>query len=201
MADWKKTAELVFDTVSDAWQLVILTVIPTPASSTNSNEKMRALHLSALVTITILAIWLATTTRTGVAQKFDALVFIILAIFYFTFSSWVIFGLLKLTSEYEPRGDTITDSLALVIGFNLLAVFAATCIVQADVFIGFNISNAKLHSLALWAAVTAAAIITFGRTILLARTRSASSLLKATLIVCTLAILAGFFLYELIYSA
>lgn len=201
MADWKKTAELVFDTVSDAWQLVILTVIPTPASSTNSSEKMRALHLSALVTITILAIWLATTTRTGVAQKFDALVFIILAIFYFTFSSWVIFGLLKLTSQYEPRGDTITDSLALVIGFNLLAVFAATCIVQADVFIGFNISNTKLHSLALWAAVTAAAIITFGRTIFLARTRSASSLLKATLIVCTLAILAGLFLYELIYSA
>src|SRR4029077_6175361 len=143
MADWKKTAELVFDTASDAWQLVILTVIPTPASSTNSTEKMRALHLSALVTITILAIWLATTTRTGVAQKFDALVFIILAIVYFPFSSGVVYGLLKLTSQYEPRGDTITDSLALVIGFNWLAVSAATCIVKADVFIGFNISTPK----------------------------------------------------------
>jgi hypothetical protein len=186
--DWKKTASLVFDTVSDNVQLVLLIVLPTPASSSNGIDKVRALHLSALTTLAILGIWLVVATRTaGKSNTFDPLFFIIMSVLFFTFVSWLVFGLLKATGLYDPAGQTITDALTLVIGFNLVATVAAAIIREADILLPINSTETELRSITMWGALSAALLFACVRVLIKLPTKSAWTISKAALVVLVLA--------------
>jgi hypothetical protein len=184
--DWKKTASLVFDTVSDIFELVMLIVIPTPASSTKGKDRMRALHLSALLAITIFGIWLVKATSAGGGTNFDALSFIILSILFFTAVSWVIFGLLKWTGLYDPKGETINDALTLAVGFNVIATFAAAVIKEAAILFRFGYRPDQLHSFVLWGALITAVLFVSIRIIVTIPERSAVGIAKAVPIVAAL---------------
>jgi hypothetical protein len=192
--DWKKTASLVFDTLSDTVELVMLIVIPTPATSVNGKDKMRALHLSALIAITILGIWLVKATSAAGSTNFEALFFIVLSIVFFTLVSWIIFGLLKLTGLYDPKGETITDALTLVIGFNLFATAAAVVIKEADILFRSNLEDYQLRTVVFLGALASAILFVSIRIIIKLPERSMFHLMKAASIVMALGVFTALYL-------
>jgi hypothetical protein len=198
MDDWKKTASLVFDTVADAVQLVVLVVLPTPASSINGRDKMRALHLSALIAITVLGIWIMKATRTSGGDDFSALGFIVLSILFFTFVSWVVFGVLKLTGLYEPDGDTIGDALTLVVGFNLIATFATAVIREAFILLHSSLEQSETKSVVVQCSLAAALLFVCTRIWVKLPDRSAFRLGKAALIIALLTVSTWLYLSVLL---
>jgi hypothetical protein len=201
MKDWKKYASLVLDTLSDIYQLVILTVLPTPASSTNGVDRMRALHLSALIAITVLAIWMMKATETPGGADFNPLFFIILTILYFTLVSWAVFGALRATKLYEPKGETISDALTLVIGFGLIGTFVAAVIAEADVLMHLRLGGEQLHALIVWGALSIAVIFGCVRIWIKLPKRTASRLGKAGLIVALLCLATWIFIEKILLQA
>jgi hypothetical protein len=199
MDDWKKTASLVFDTVSDAVQLVILVVIPTPASSTNGRDKMRALHLSALIAITILGIWIMKASQAAGGNDFSALGFIVLSILFFTFVSWAVFGALKLTGLYEPRGDAMGDALTLVIGFNLIATFAAAVIREAFILLHSSLEQSQTKTVVVLSSLAASLLFVCTRILVKLPDRSVARLGKAGLIVALLTVSTWLYLSVLLF--
>ena len=200
MEDWKKYASLVADTLSDIYQLVILIVLPTPASFTNGADRMRALHLSALIAITVLAIWMMKTTETPGGRDFDPLFFVILSILYFTVVSWVVFGALRATKLYEPKGETISDALTLVIGFGLIGTFVATAIAEADVLLRLQLDD-RLPALIVWGALGAAAIFGCVRIWFNLPERSGIRVVKAGVVVALLCISTWVFLEKILLQS
>ncbi len=197
MEDWKKYASLVADTLANIYQLVVLIMLPTPASSTNGAERMRALHLSALVAITFLAIWMMKTTKTPGGKEFDPLFFVIISILYFTVVSWVVFGALRATKLYEPKGETISDALTLVIGFGLIGTFVAAAIAEADILLRLQLDE-RLSALIVWGALGAAAIFGCIRIWFNLPERSAIRIAKAGVIVALLCGSTWVFLKEIL---
>jgi hypothetical protein len=192
--DWKKSASLIVGTLSDAVKLVILTVVPTPATSINGEDKTRALHLSALVAITVLGIWLMRATKTAGGGAFEPLFFIALSIILFTVASWIMFGLLKLTGLYDPRGQTIIDALTLVIGFNLIATVSAVVITELAVLLRFDFDNSQLKTFVFWGALGVAILLVSTRILIKLPERSVSRVAKALSAVALLGIFAALYL-------
>jgi len=199
-SDWKKSAELVIDTIADAIHLVILVIIPTPATSRHTPEKVRALQLSALFVITILGIWLISSMEAGIRTKFEAVPFILLSAVYFTLASWLTFGVLRASGQYLKNGETISDALALVIGFCLITLLGAVFVKQLDVFVGLNVKHDMLNKIAFAGSISFAALVTIFRTWWISPPSSLLNACKSLAVILVLVLTSAIYSFALIFG-
>jgi small-conductance mechanosensitive channel len=120
MPDLSKLAGLVWDILRDYFFAIGNAKIRPESASNLGLDKIRAFQISAVVLVAIIAAAIQTMLRAD-SYKFDVLVFLVIALVYFSVAG-AIHSFFLSSWKIIKTNDTVThDALTVVIGFNLLA--------------------------------------------------------------------------------
>jgi hypothetical protein len=118
----------------DLVELFLMLQVPVIATSIYGADRVRALQLSALVTIVTLIVW-AGTTSSGSAEWPTIGV---ISTVYLSVSGWIVYKYLGATVEYEAKSDLKLDALSVVLTFNLLVILVATATRELNSYVAIE---------------------------------------------------------------
>ncbi len=118
----RELGEFALSICFDLVELLLMLQVPVIASSIYGADKVRALQLSALVTIVTLIVWAGTTSSSSTEWTTIG----VISTIYLSVSGWLVYKYLGATIEYEAKSDLKLDALSVVLTFNLLVILVAT---------------------------------------------------------------------------
>jgi hypothetical protein len=118
----RELGEFALSLCFDLVELLLMLQVPVVATSIYGADKVRALQLSALVTIVTLIVWASTTSSDGAEWPTIG----VISTIYLSASAWLVYKYLGTTVEYEAKSDLRLDALSVVLTFNLLVILVAT---------------------------------------------------------------------------
>lgn len=127
----RELGEFALSICFDLFELLGMLQLPVIASSVLGAEKVRALQLSALVTIVTLIVWAGTSH----SNDADWTTVGVVSTLYLSFSAWVVYRYLSATAQYEGKSDVKLDALSIVLTFNLVVIFLATILREINFYL------------------------------------------------------------------
>lgn len=131
----RELADLALGLCFDLVELVTMLQIPVIASATQGPDKIKALQLSAFITIAILIVWSTTTHQMTSSTQQSWLTIGIVSTLYLSIAAWLVYNFLQATSQYATRSDIKADALSVVLSFNFIVIVIVTAIIQSNHYI------------------------------------------------------------------
>jgi len=161
MPDLTKLAGLIWDVLRDYFFALCNAKIKPESASKLGLDKIRAFQISAVVLAAVIAAIIQTMLRAQ-SFHFDALIFLLIALVYFS-GIGLVHSLILSYWKIIQNPDTVThDALTVVIGFNVLAEsLLAVVLFASQPYL--NLHSSRAFDLACCGAVVIAMIISLIR--------------------------------------
>jgi hypothetical protein len=127
----RELSEFALSICFDVFELLQMLQVPVVASSIYGADKVRALQLTASLTIIVLIVWAGTSHPSNV----DWPTIGVTSTIYFSLSAWFVYKYLIATVQYVAKSDLRLDALSTVLTFNLLVILIATFIREVNFYL------------------------------------------------------------------